>query len=90
MSGLQFNEGNMPRRVAASSAKKGLTQMLVDKGIVGSYEQAEKVLIGVAVVAFILTGVVMMSGKKKVNNDIPAEYYEEEMMEEGVMMDGEY
>lgn len=76
MSGFQFDEGNMPHRPADAEENKGITQFLVDKGIAGSYAQAEKVLIGVTIVAFLLTGFVLMSRRSEpVSNDsyVPAE-----------------
>ena len=63
----------MPARRVGTEEKKGLTQKLVDKGIAKDYAQAEKMLIGVAIVAFLLTGFVMMS--RGSSNDIPADSY---------------
>jgi cell division protein FtsL len=87
MSGIQFDEGNMPARRVGMEEKKGLTQKLVDKGIAKDYAQAEKMLIGVAIVAFLLTGFVIMS--RGSSNNVPADSYipaeEEEMYDESEM-----
>lgn len=63
----------MPTRRVGTEEKKGLTQKLVDKGIAKDYAQAEKMLIGVAIVTFLLTGFVLMS--RGSSNDIPADSY---------------
>ena len=73
MSGFQFDEGNMPTRRVGMEEKKGLTQKLVDKGIAKDYAQAEKMLIGVAIVALLLTGFIIMS--RGSSNDTPADSY---------------
>ncbi len=73
MSGIQFDEGNMPARRVGVEEKKGFTQKLVDKGIAKDYAQAEKMLIGVAIIAFLLTGFVVVS--RGSSNDIPVDSY---------------
>jgi flagellar basal body-associated protein FliL len=87
-SGIQFDEGGVPRRPnVSSSRKKGLGKWLVDKGIAKDYEQSDKILLGVVIVAFLLTGFVIMS--RGSSNDVPADSYipaeEEEMYDESEM-----
>jgi hypothetical protein len=59
-SGIQFDEGGVPRRPKVSSSReKGMGKWLVDKGVAKDYEQSQMILLGVAVVAFMLTGFVI-------------------------------
>lgn len=51
MSNVQFNEGQSGRRVSTSG---GLTGWLLKKGWVKTKQQAQLVLLGVAVVAIVL------------------------------------
>jgi hypothetical protein len=73
MSGIKFDEDNMLGGHVGIKRKKGITQMLVDKGIARDYVQAEKILIGVAIAAIVLTGFVLMG--RGSFDDVPAGSY---------------
>lgn len=91
MSGIHFDEGGAPRPDVSIKGEKGLGKWLVDKGIAKNYEQSQQILFGVAVLAIILTGVVLMAQRTPSAPPVDESMYDEEMMmEEGAMMDGEY
>jgi len=79
MSDIQFNETPGINRPVMRKKEGGLEKMLIEKGIAKDKKQAEMILIGVAVLAFALTAMVLMtqmspsapSGTDAVYEDVP-------------------
>ena len=81
MSDIKFDDARGLNRSVTAKKQGGLEKMLIDKGIAKDKKQAETILIGIAIVAFVLTGIVLLTqGNGSTSSSSETNQYTEEFI----------